>query len=111
MAKATNLIDLTFIETILNPSGQLQMRGFYSWESTEEVHYLKKQKQKTCDMWRLTRDTWHMTHDRFGEVNRLPKFPFHSSYGLRVKMYWITELINDKGHFRKAMAKPGPLKI
>ena len=39
-------------------------------------------------MWHVTRDKWHVTHDRCGEVKLLSKFQLPSSYGLGVKVFW-----------------------
>ena len=81
-------------------------------------------------MWHGTRDTWHVTHDKWGEVNLLLKFKLPSTYGSGVKVFWryfhkawlihsMNELIDYKGVCRTALATQGlfnvkmevPLKI
>ena len=77
----------------------------------------------TGDTWHVTgtRDMWHLTLDRYGEVNLLSKCQLPSSYRLGMKVCWrYTELfpqstlndwINDGGVFRTALATPGLLNI
>ena len=66
--------------------------------------------------WDIKRDMWHMTHDRWGEVNFPLTFHLPSSYGLGVKVFWrfwgngsVNQLINHKGDSRSAPATPGLL--
>ena len=47
---------------------------------------------------------WHVTHDKWGEVNLLSKFELPSSYGLGVKVFWryfhkgsLSQLISNEG--------------
>ena len=47
-------------------------------------------------------DMWHMTRDRWEEVNLLPTFHLPSSYGLGVILFWryfhngwMSDLINE----------------
>ena len=68
-------------------------------------------------MWYVTRDMWHMTCDRCGEVNLLSQFLLISSYSLGVKVSWRFWgkgrlnyiLINDKGVGITAPATAGLL--
>ena len=61
-----------------------------------------------CDTWQ-----WHVTHDRWGEVNLLLKFQIPSSYGLVVTVFWryfhkgwVSDFISDEGICRIAPTKP-----
>ena len=56
----------------------------------------------TRDLWQVTLDMWHVTHDTFGGVNILSKFQLPSSYRLWFMILWrsggkgwLTEWIND----------------
>ena len=40
------------------------------------------------DMWQVTGDTWHVTHDTGCGVNILSKFQLSSSDGLGITVYW-----------------------
>ena len=42
----------------------------------------------TCVASNFTRDTWHLTHEIWWEVNILSKCQLSSSYGLGVMMFW-----------------------
>ena len=87
----------------------------------------RKEKEKKCDTWHVTRDMWHVTSDTwhmtcFGGWTSSQNF---SSLALTVcdlwyyedleeKADWVTEiinlLINDKAVYRTAPATPGLLK-
>ena len=58
-------------------------------------------------MWHVICDTWQLIHDTWSEVNILSKFQVSSSYGLGVKVFWISE----EGVCRTAPATPGLLNI
>ena len=72
-------------------------------------------------MWHVTYDMWHLTRDRYGEVNLLSKFQVPSSHRLGMKVCWrYTELwryfhkvhsLNDGGDCRTAPATPGLLNM
>ena len=68
------------------------------------------------DMWQVTRDTCHVTHDTWCGVNILSKFQLSSSNGLGFMMLWIsggkgslTELMNHEAVYRTGPATPGLL--
>ena len=56
---------------------------------------------KKCNMWHVTRDTWHMTGGSEGVLMILRKRMTN----------WINQLMNYKGVCRTALAEPGLLKI
>ena len=75
-------------------------------------------------MWQVTRDTWHVTCDMFGEVNILSKFQLPSSYRLWLMILWrsggkgwlaewmnesMNESMNYEAVYRTAPATPGLL--
>ena len=46
----------------------------------------------------MTRDAWHMTHDRLEEVNLFSKFQLHSSYCLGEYIFEDLEERKDLGN-------------
>ena len=65
----------------------------------------------------MTRDMWHLTHDRWGGVNFLSKCQLSSSYSLGVKIIlqritdWVNEWMSDRGVCRTGLATPGLLTM
>ena len=60
-------------------------------------------------MWHLTPGMWHMTRDRWGQVNLLSNFQLSSSYGLGVKVFWRYFHKSSVIVCRTAPATPGLL--
>ena len=63
----------------------------------------------TCDMWRVTLDTWHMTHDMLGGALTVCDLWYYEN--MVEKAGLLTDWITDKAVYRTSPASPGLLNI